>query len=413
MAPTIKCLACVKAIENLEQLYCTQCNGCYHYQCVNITSAFYRENQPKLKANWICPLCGIVTRRRRRNDNTPASPAGMKQDECKLDDLNVSSDSDLSNLLGDTCIISTAPIINVLRADAHVDCAGESRNTPKSSEFQSQRTNTITLDDFRTILHEKLEINKKEMLFEFKSLIQTEIKAAIENLKTEMIQRTNALSSEQKVIKKDLTNLGQKIISLESENSKLQEEIKCIQSQLKNPTNIENKKTDSTCKKIVLHGLQELNGETEYDLLERLCHIFRDIMNVNLDGYVEELRRIGKRGNQRPLVIELISKQMTRYLLENRNFLLNTGLSITEYLDEQALKTRRNLINILREARRDGKHAVLRSNKLIINGVEYSDSTLDSSSNSTPNLTQNSIPNTVSPTTENAKNLNGRRMFRN
>ncbi|XP_073942432.1 uncharacterized protein [Choristoneura fumiferana] len=411
MTPTIKCLACVKAVDKLEQLYCTQCNGCYHYQCVNITSAFYRENQPKLKTNWLCPSCGIVTRRRRRNDNTPASPAGMKQSEHESNDQNVSSDVDISNLLGDTCLMSTPPK-NDSRAAVRVDYDEDSTNAPNSSAFCGQRTITVTLDDFKSILHEKLEMNKEEMLFEFKSIIQREIKVAIENLKTEMTQRTNALSNEQKVIKKDLTDLGQKIKILESENIKLQDEIKRIQSQLKNPINNENQNNDSARKKIVLHGFQELYGESEYDLLERLSYMFRDIMNVNLDGYVEELRRIGKRGNQRPLIIELVNKQITRYLLDNRNFFLNTGLSITEYLDEKSLKTRRNLINILREARRDGKHAVLRNNRLIINGVEYTDPSSNLTSNPTPNTAPNTDPEST-PTTVKTKNLNECRMFRN
>lgn len=406
MAPAKTCLACVKAVDKLDQLFCTQCNDCYHYQCVNITSAFYRENQPKLKANWLCPSCGIVTRRRRRNDNTPASPAAMKQNEHEPRDLNVSSDADISNLLGDTCVISTSPE-NVLCPVAIVDCNGDC--TPNSSVICGQRTNSVTIDDFKSILHEKLELNKKEMLFQFKYIIQSEIKIAIENLKTEMIQRTNALSTEQEVIKKELTDFDHKIKILESENAKLQDEIKSIQCQLKNPIKtIQNQNNDSTSKKIVLHGLQELYGETEYDLLERLSHMFRDIMNVNLNGHVEELRRIGKRGNQRPLIIELVNKQITRYLLDNRSYFLNTGLSISEYLDEQSLKTRRNLINMLREARREGKHAVIRNNRLIINGVEYP----NTFSTQTPDSTSSIVPGSI-PTTEKTNNSNGCRMFRN
>jgi hypothetical protein len=44
---------------------------------------------------------------------------------------------------------------------------------------------------------------------------------------------------------------------------------------------------------------------------------------------------------------------------------------ISPYLDKQALKTRKDLRTNLAAARKAGKHAVIRNNKLIINGQEH------------------------------------------
>lgn len=94
-------------------------------------------------------------------------------------------------------------------------------------------------------------------------------------------------------------------------------------------------------KTLVLYGLNEFRNENEYDLYERVTEVFYQITNVNLAGYIEDIRRIGKRGWRRPLVIELLSKRTTKYILSNVKNFKNSGLWVSEYLDEQGLHERK------------------------------------------------------------------------
>lgn len=73
----MNCLACKNKIERGDALHCTKCKECYHYKCINMTSAFYREKYHELSKRWTCPKCENSVRGR-RNDDTPASPADFR-----------------------------------------------------------------------------------------------------------------------------------------------------------------------------------------------------------------------------------------------------------------------------------------------------------------------------------------------
>lgn len=114
-----------------------------------------------------------------------------------------------------------------------------------------------------------------------------------------------------------------------------------------------------------------LKRENENELYMRIANVFRGILNVNIEGYIESLHRLGKRGNRRPIVIELISKRMSQYILDNCRSFQGTGLAISRYLDTEGINKRRELIVLLQEARKQGKNAVIRNNTLLINGKEH------------------------------------------
>ncbi|CAG9790052.1 unnamed protein product [Diatraea saccharalis] len=133
-------------------------------------------------------------------------------------------------------------------------------------------------------------------------------------------------------------------------------------------TNKENYYNSEYEKKIVIYGLRENFEENEYDLHEKVETIFYNTMNVDLSGYIEDLKKLGKRGSRRPILMELISKRMVRYILRNAKYFKNSGLYICEYLSERSLQEKRLLRNSLLEARKKGLHAVIQNNTLIING---------------------------------------------
>jgi hypothetical protein len=363
------CLACRKRIERGELLNCAHCKGLYHYECMGMTHAYYTENSIPLRNHWKCLSCESKTRRQ-RNDDTPASPAGIikQTNAAVLDPTNMSyEDIDTSNEQSNTTI---------------------ARETPNPSGSQAPSLNRtddtgITLDSFRKLLDEKLKFNNRTIIEQLKSIIQSEVNGAVTKLHSEMIQKTDALSHEQHNLNLNIENLTCKIQALEEENTKLQADIRRIQDNATRSIDpAQSKSEGDTSKKIVVHGLEEWYGESEERIIERLAYIFHDVLEVNIDGYIEETYRVGKRGNQRPLVIELTSKRITKYILQHSHLFKYAGMNITEYLDEASLRNRRKLIEALKQARKEGKYAIIKSNVLFINGKIYTCENISESSQS-------------------------------
>lgn len=305
------------------------------------------SNINELKKSWCCPSCDNVTRRR-KNDNTPI----RKQCTQPINDTTLSA----NDLTDDQNLTK------------HGDCGPTEnkthRNTPQSA---ISKDITITLEHISLLLDRKLEETKKSILNAIQNTKQTEVQKAMHELKSDLTNTTNTLLHEQTALKNHITLMDKTIEKLETDNKGLREDIILLQN---NSLGTQQQNTDIT-KKIVLYGLLEHEHETEHHLYQRIVHIFQDILNVDLTGYIEELTRIGRNNSRRPIVIELLSKKMTKYLLQNAQFFRNTGLSISEYLNEKALQNRKHLQEQVRNARLHGHHAVIRNNKLYVLVVFY------------------------------------------
>ncbi|KAH9634633.1 hypothetical protein HF086_009285, partial [Spodoptera exigua] len=119
----------------------------------------------------------------------------------------------------------------------------------------------------------------------------------------------------------------------------------------------------------------ETMEKTEEYLHYRISTMIQEICGINITGYVEEITRIGRKGHRRPVVpVEFLSKRLPKHLLQNHQLFQNTGISISEYLDKETFLKRKKLSQILTEARRNGHHAVIRNNKLLIDGKEVNKS---------------------------------------
>lgn len=330
----MNCQACNKHIlYEGELLRCVACKGRYHYACLNMTSAYYLGHKAELARAWRCHSCENITRRN-RNDNTPI----RKQFQPSLDDTTMSIDDNPQPK-------SLSPI--------------------ETTSITIKQNNYPTLDEFAKLLDIKLENNKKSILIDLKNTIESEINKAIYKLKQEVNLQNNELKTGQENIKKDITKINGIIENLESENEKLKLQLLEIKNQERH-SDTENNYN----KKIVLYGFAEHYREPEHELYNRVTHVFQEVLNINLFGYIEDARRIGnyRPRQQRPLIVELISKKMTKYIIQNSKYFRGTGLGISEYLDKRTLQIKKDLRDGLRTARQSGHHAIIRNNKLIVNG---------------------------------------------
>lgn len=332
----MECAACNQDILlTTDLIKCTICKLTYHYSCLNISPTYYKNNKAELTKAWTCPSCNNVTRRT-RNDNTPIR-------NCNSSILNK----------------STLPTDGPVPLDS------------KTSTSDLTIRNDIILEKITSLLDKKLEENKQSILNEIKNTIQHEILITTEKILLDVNKNIDTIITEQSNINKEIATLNEITKKYNCEKEKLHEEIIQMQNKLDSMnSNILDKKQEQTdnSKKIVLYGLTEYDHETEEELIYRITNIFQDLLQIDLTGYIEEIKRIGKKTYRRPIMIELLSKKMIKHILMNGRCFKNTRLFISEYLGKDELIHRKNLQEQLRKARQNGHHAVIKHNKLIVDG---------------------------------------------
>lgn len=245
-----------------------------------------------------------------------------------------------------------------------------SRSSPINQSSPPASNLQITIEQLEQIFDKKLETLKQSIIAELNNSISHQIKQEIN-------PKLNSLTLKQESLSEDIAILYKNINELKTENRKLESEIKNLYKNIRESpepiatnqnmhvnmaieTNNENK--------FILYGTKRNPWENEEQLNGFIVDIFQDILNINISGYIEDVRRLGRDG---PLMIELLSKKMTRYILQNAKYFSNTKLSVSKYLDEDSRQHRKELINILIEARQKGQRANIRNNQLYIDGRLY------------------------------------------
>lgn len=341
------CNACAKHINISEQLECTKCKANFHYQCVGIDSEHYTRNRQDLELSWICPDCIRVTKRPKRDD-TPISNRYSAQYETK----NNKSTDEVS-----PCPSETPQIIDL------------------STENIEQISITIS-----SILDSKLD----NLVKSFRQDIANEFEKRIDKIRKEYTTKFDNITTEQGALERKITKLSEKISTLEIELKEMRQHISTQRktsaptppetvTQLKQEvTSLQEKiYKETNNRKIILYGLDEHWNELSHQIIERINYAFYDLLSIDINGYIDSVRRIGKKGNRRPIEIEFISKRMTDYILDNARNFRNSGLYVSKIMTRSELDELKILKQKLQESRRIGHHAVIRQNKLYINGKLY------------------------------------------
>lgn len=255
-------------------------------------------------------------------------------------------------------VLSTSSVDTSILGDTMCQTASPNANT--STE--------LTLHNPSQMIAERLKENNLSILTQIQTTIQIEINRAITKLKQDIKLDLDHLKKENSVRATEIDKLTQKIETMKSENENLNKQITELRNTGIKPYEGGNKE-EGFKKSFVVYGVEDIYKEPERALESRLIRIFFDVLKVDLTGYVEETRRIGKYQNKnRPLIVELISKRMVKYLLENYHYFQGTGIAIAPMLTEKKRTERKHLREEMLAARREGLHAVIRENQLYIQG---------------------------------------------
>jgi hypothetical protein len=341
----MNCLACQELIINHQEvLNCSSCKDSYHYTCLGMTKTYFKKNKHDLDRGWQCTSCNNVTKRY-RNDDTPV----RKQ-------------------------FDTTPTSILEETNMSIDFHEPQQNSPtrRNESYPIQKQNQpLTIEQIGSLLDSKLTSNNNTIFNNIKHLIQSEINTALEKLKNEFIEKNNTVTLQQQALKTQLEATNLLIKDLQNENEMIKRELSYLKSQY-STIQVTNTDVSRTERQFILYGLDEQYGETETDLYPRIDRMFNDLQNISINGFIESARRVGKgKGGRRPVILELISKRMRNFVLQNAYCFHNTGYAVSEVLDQSQLGNRKHLRECLINARKQGKHAVIRYNKLFINGKEH------------------------------------------
>lgn len=373
----ISCAGCRQKINSKLFLKCYECKDNYDLECANVPEKrFFNTMTKEHKSCWKCPLCR-AKKPKTDNNNTPVRQyhqtdpsSSSSSSSLQLNNqenvtlrtkrkehrsLDSSNEEDSMSLEGDT-LIPDSPQIQTYN---------ESHDNNVSQKPPRNLDETITIEKFSLLLQK----NNDEIVKKLKNLIHEQIASVVQKWEENFKKSTQTISLEQSKIKKDIATLDSRIKTLTERCSELQAENENMQKEMSKllETHITPEIYETSRKSFVLHGLQEQHWENEEDVENRIINIFHDVLNINLTGYIEQISYIGnKKSYRRPIKVELISKKMSTYIVENSIYFKDAGLSVTEYLSKTALKERKNLKQALYEARKNGHYAVIRNGKLFV-----------------------------------------------
>lgn len=169
---------------------------------------------------------------------------------------------------------------------------------------------------------------------------------------------------------------------------------------------------DKRRKNVILFGIKD-EFDNYWDLEKFVIALFNDKLQVNINPTdLDFIRRLGKNNgnNSRPILVGLVQFRTKLLLLQSSGNFRGTNMSISEDYPKEVLEIRKILRPKLVEARRDGKYAVIKYDKLIIRD-NYNDGpkkkrVLANSPTLPPNKKTNNLKNSEGTENNGKSNLN-------
>lgn len=175
-------------------------------------------------------------------------------------------------------------------------------------------------------------------------------------------------------VKKSLDEVNAKIVTLENLNSEKDEIIR-KQNYRITDLEIEIKKRN-----VVFYNLME--NEDDSNSLESLILLLLE----EKTGYkfepqdIESVYRLGKLTNTpkiRPVLVSFSSIKSKRMVMEKMKDFINAGLGISDDFPKEVGEKRKLLIPVVKILKSENMKAVIRKDKLFVNGVEWSQEKID------------------------------------
>ena len=232
-----------------------------------------------------------------------------------------------------------------------VQDSNPSTNSPMLDEIMKMKarlTLSITTNRDKDISEMETRLNAN-----IKSTIDTSIKEALQVMQTSICSavqnnpQIKAHSIELKGLREENIRLNRKVQQLSAEQAKMKRQL----------TKIESKNLDHS---LIIKGITEEYKESESMIIDKIHHILADIMQGETAREkllaaqciaIKECKHLGRytRSRTRPVSLELIHKEGTNFILDNR-FDVAKGVYVDREYPAETERKQKTLLPILKAA---------------------------------------------------------------
>lgn len=155
--------------------------------------------------------------------------------------------------------------------------------------------------------------------------------------------------------------------------SKTEEKIKQMEKRIEEQENrIQQQEKERRSRNVIIHGIEEKEAnvkELEQNIIQMLHNTLKlEILLMEIDV----IYRLGPKNPQktRPIMVKFLTQRRAQEVLKNRRYLKNTKIYVNEDITKEEVEKRRKLVDSMKRFREQGKHAIIKNQKLIVNGKE-------------------------------------------
>ena len=153
-------------------------------------------------------------------------------------------------------------------------------------------------------------------------------------------------------------------LDLKREVNDIRKDMKGVKKDLKRIDAVER---DIRSRNVVIYGMDTNYEENKYDTMYRLMELFSNQMNMRIhEDSIDNCFWLGRRKGRRPLLVKFTRGITREEVLERTRLLKGLRVWIERDFDFSTRKTRSELLPYMWEARKNGKRAILKMDKLKI-----------------------------------------------
>uniref|UniRef100_A0A8D8WQA2 Uncharacterized protein n=1 Tax=Cacopsylla melanoneura TaxID=428564 RepID=A0A8D8WQA2_9HEMI len=133
---------------------------------------------------------------------------------------------------------------------------------------------------------------------------------------------------------------------------------------------------DSKRRNFILYGVQENYGETFTQLKTIVLHVLNDLMKSDVTFFeIDQCLRLGKKHQSRPILVKCLTQWRKQEIMSRMNHLKGKGIYVEHDLTKEQIQRRREVIVKMKEMREQGCYAVVKIDKLVVNGAVQNNAT--------------------------------------
>lgn len=211
-------------------------------------------------------------------------------------------------------------------------------------------------------------------------------------------QKLDMLDMKEDIKNTIIHNINEKFKNLETKNEQLEQKIET--QKLK----IDNFEKFIRRKNLLIFGVEE-HEKSYHELEEKVLNIISKKLNIKCEhNNIESVRRLGKKSNKiRPIVITLATMGLKIQIQKNKKMLDTTPYYIKEDYPLEVLNKRKELQIEVEEARKQGKKAIIKYDKLVILDNKHQNTQFEKIKNNNKKRNLSESPETTTNPTDRGK----------